>query len=101
MSQQQEQSGFVHSTEPVLTAESLASKPTLRLFVVCVAFMLAGCERSIASDSDGGFPAGTKRITAPGNYITWVVPLTMDDGTRCIVTVKNGSGGSDLSCALK
>jgi hypothetical protein len=70
----------------------------MKRYILLAAVLLAGCSKGMSNDTGEGFPPGTKRLLAPGNRVTWIVPVTMDDGTRCIATVSNGTGGGHVAC---
>jgi hypothetical protein len=42
-------------------------------------------------------PNGWKSFVAPGNRITYAVPVTMDDGTKCVIVIGNDPGRG-VSC---
>jgi hypothetical protein len=46
----------------------------------------------------GEFPVGWKAVQSSGNFITYVIPVAMDDGTKCVITKTNGSGGGGITC---
>ena len=67
------------------------------LFLV---LLLAGCTDQIGSREAENLPASWKSFVTPGNYITYLIPATMDDGTRCVVLTSNGNRGG-ISCDWK
>jgi len=66
-----------------------------RWAVAALVLACAGC--SVEQREAGAAPKGWKSFVAPGNVMTYVAPVTMDDGTRCVVTFGN-SAGSGVSC---
>jgi hypothetical protein len=65
---------------------------------VVAALVLAACAGcSVGERTDAETPNGWRTFVAAGNYVTHVVPVTMDDGTRCVVTFGNGAGRG-VSC---
>ena len=67
------------------------------LFLV---LLLAGCMAEIGGREAENLPASWKSFVTPGNYITYLIPATMDDGTRCVVLTSNGGRGG-ISCDWK
>ena len=66
-----------------------------RAVVAALALACAGC--SVGERTDAGAPKGWRTFVAAGNHFTHVVPVTMEDGTRCVVTFGNGDGRG-VSC---
>ena len=66
------------------------------LILSLIAFALTGCETGDVSRSD--VPVGWKAFVSDGNFITFVIPVTMEDGTKCVITKPNGTGGGGISC---
>lgn len=64
------------------------------LFLV---LLLAGCMDQIGNREAENLPASWKSYVTPGNDITYLIPTTMDDGTRCVVLTSNGGRGG-ISC---
>lgn len=65
----------------------------MKAALIVAAIALAGCQPvGRAKETDPSFPAGTQKFVAPGNYIAWVVPITLEGGERCVLVVKNGQG---------
>lgn len=71
----------------------------MKAALILAAAVLAGCQPVGQSKvaQDDPFPAGTQKFVAPGNYIAWVIPITMDRGERCVLVVKN-SQGTAIDC---
>ena len=69
-----------------------------RLLIVC-ALLLAGCGdfAKIGIRESENLPASWKSFVTPGNTIVYLIPATMDDGTKCVVLTSNGSRGG-ISC---
>jgi hypothetical protein len=66
-----------------------------RAVIAALAVVCAGCGASQSTDADT--PKGWRTFVAAGNHVTHVVPVTMEDGTRCVVTFGNGAGRG-VSC---
>lgn len=66
-----------------------------RAVVAALLLTCVGC--SVGERTDAETPKGWRTFVAAGNYVTHVVPVTMEDGTRCVVTFGNGSGRG-VSC---
>lgn len=66
-----------------------------RVVVAALVLACAGC--SVGEHAGAETPKGWRSFVAAGNNITYVVPVTMDDGTRCVVTFGN-SQGRGVSC---
>lgn len=66
-----------------------------RVVVVALVLACAGC--SVGERTDNETPKGWRTFVAGGNNVTHVVPVTMEDGTRCVVTFGNGAGRG-VSC---
>lgn len=68
------------------------------LFLV---LLLAGCENGdfekIGHREAENLPSSWKSYVSPGNHIVYLIPTTMNDGTRCVVLTSNGSRGG-ISC---
>jgi len=58
--------------------------------LVCV-----GCSEGERMNAET--PKGGRTFVAAGNHVTHVVPVTLEDGTRCVVTFGNSSGRG-VSC---
>ena len=69
------------------------------LFLV---LLLAGCGDfdTIGNREAENLPTSWKSFVTPGNQITYLIPATMDDGTRCVVYTSNGHRGG-ISCDWK
>ena len=69
------------------------------LFLV---LLLASCGdfEKIGNRKAENLPSSWKSYITPGNHITYLIPTTMDDGTRCVVLTSNGSRGG-ISCDWK
>lgn len=67
--------------------------------LILPAVFVCGCSYGPTKTADE-WPAGTKRFVGGGNHIHDIVPVTMEDGTRCVVVVKN-SAGTAISCNWK
>ena len=65
-----------------------------RAVVAALVLACAGC--SVGERTDAKTPKGW-RTFVDGGHVTHVVPVTMDDGTRCVVTFGNGAGRG-VSC---
>lgn len=65
--------------------------------VLLLVLLLAGCTSAGFSESETT-PKGWRVITAPGGNYSYVVPVTMEDGTRCIVLSSNSSGRGGITC---
>ena len=63
-----------------------------------VVVQLAGC--TVGEEKTEETPRGWKRFVAPGNYVTYVFPTVLEDGTRCAVAIGN-SHGRAISCDWK
>ena len=66
-----------------------------RAVVAALVLACAGC--SVGQREDSAAPKGWKSFVAPSNAITYAVPVTMDDGTKCVVVIGN-SAGRGVSC---
>lgn len=66
-----------------------------RAVVAALVLACAGC--SVGERTDAETPKGWRTFVAGGNHFTHVVPVTMEDGTRCVVTFGNGAGRG-VSC---
>ena len=66
-----------------------------RAVVAALVLACAGC--SVGERTDAETPKGWRTFVAGGNHVTHVVPVTMEDGTRCVVTFGNGAGRG-VSC---
>jgi hypothetical protein len=66
-----------------------------RAVVAALVLACAGC--SVGERTDAETPKGWKSFVAPGNRITYAVPVTMDDGTKCVIVIGNGPGRG-VSC---
>lgn len=76
-------------------ARAAGALPRVRAVVAALALACAGC--SVGERTDAGTPKGWRTFVAAGNHFTHVVPVTMEDGTRCVVTFGNGDGRG-VSC---
>lgn len=59
--------------------------------------VLAGCDAKVGAGLRYEYPKDWRIITSPSNNKTYVVPVTMEDGTKCVVVTANGSG-SGITC---
>lgn len=66
-----------------------------RAVVAALALACAGCGVRESTNPDA--PKGWRGFVAGGNHHTYVAPVTMEDGTRCVVTFGN-SAGRGVSC---
>jgi len=66
-----------------------------RVVVAVLLVACAGCSGGERTDTES--QNGWRTFVAGGNHITHVVPVTMDDGTKCVVTFGNGAGRG-VSC---
>ena len=66
-----------------------------RAVVAALSAACAGC--SVGERTDTESPKGWRTFVAGGNQVTHVAPVTMDDGTKCVVTFGN-SAGRGVSC---
>jgi hypothetical protein len=69
-------------------------------FAIVASIGMMGCATG-ETTQDNSIPPGWKAYTTAGNYRTYVIPVTMDDGTKCVVVTKNSSGGAGVSCNWK
>jgi outer membrane lipoprotein SlyB len=67
-----------------------------RLIFAAIALALTGCGTGDVPHDE--VPVGWKAVQSSGNFITYVIPVTMDDGTKCVITKTNGSGGGGIAC---
>lgn len=67
-------------------------------FLACVAVASVGC--TVGQRDSDAIPKGWKSYVAPGNNVTYVLPVQMDDGTRCVVVIGNNAGRG-VSCDWK
>ncbi len=68
----------------------------LAVFLLITILMVAACSKAGEHSLDN-VPTGWKSIVSPGNAWTYVVPVTLDDGTRCIVLTSNSNRGG-ITC---
>ena len=66
---------------------------------ICMFFVIAcvsGCDNSV-SPADSGLPKGSQTISISGGRVFNVVPIELDDGTRCVVVAPNAQATS-IAC---
>lgn len=66
-----------------------------RFLIAALALSCAAC--SVEQKRDGDIPSDWRVYVAPGNHVTYVMPVTMNDGTRCVLVIGN-SAGRAVSC---
>ena len=66
-----------------------------RAVVAALVLACAGC--SVGKRTNAETPQGWRTFVAGGGHVTHVVSVTMEDGTRCVVTFGNGAGRG-VSC---
>lgn len=57
-----------------------------------LAAALAGCSEAKVTPKTDGYPKDWIVIISPGNFAAYVVPVTLNDGTKCVVVTANSSG---------
>jgi hypothetical protein len=74
-----------------------------KLFSIICVLLLSACSAGEKPDAQSAkdWPQGTKIYVAPGANYKYVIPIKMDDGTRCILVANNSSGGGAISCDWK
>jgi hypothetical protein len=65
-------------------------------FLLITISTIAACSKAGEHSLDN-VPAEWKSIVSPGNTWSFVVPVTLDDGTRCVVLTSNGNRGG-ITC---
>ena len=66
----------------------------ITLLALAIVF-LAGCANGDRTDLET--PKNWKVFSTSGNYISYVIPVTMDDGTKCVIVTANNAGRG-ISC---
>ena len=69
----------------------------MKLILLTTVLLIAGCTPTGFYESETT-PKGWRVITTPGNNFSYIVPVVMDDGTRCIVLSSNSSGRGGITC---
>jgi hypothetical protein len=68
-----------------------------KLFLAALSVALVGCGPAGETTTDD-MPEDWRAFRTSGGYISYVVPVTMADGTRCIVLSSNSSGRGGITC---
>ena len=75
------------------------TKPALLIGASLLTAVLAGGCTKGAQAPDAGAAKGWQVFTTPGENYTYVIPTTLEDGTRCVVVAGNaGYSGRGVTC---
>jgi hypothetical protein len=68
-----------------------------KLLLAALSMALVGCGSS-GETTAVELPKDWRAFHTSGGYVSYVFPVTMADGTRCIVLSSNSSGRGGITC---
>lgn len=72
------------------------ARPLIALLLACAA---SGCAPTGDAPPDYVPPKGWQAFVTPGNTYTYVIPVKLEDGTRCVLVAGNsGTSGRAITC---
>jgi hypothetical protein len=67
----------------------------MKYLVSLICVVLAGC--SVGETTDREIPKGWRAFETGAGRVTFLIPVTMEDGTKCVV-VSGNSAGYGITC---
>lgn len=83
--------------QPAVGAQVQRSvRPLVALLLACAA---SGCAPPGNAPPDYVPPKGWQAFVTPSNTYTYVIPVKLEDGTRCVLVAGNsGTSGRSITC---